>query len=306
MIAVLVITGIVVLMIIGAILFFRKKQEKMMDDLAEMLETAMNGTFSEHSFDESKRSSLENRLAQYLAASELSVKSIALEREKIKELIADISHQTKTPLSNILLYTELLEEENLSDSAKMSLAMLRQQSEKLQFLIDALVKLSRLETGVFVLHPKVQPLYAMTEKCVEDFQKRAEEKGLELVLQVPDQKVLANFDEKWSGEALSNVLDNAIKYTKEGTITVTVHSYEMFACVEVSDTGIGIKEKEHAKVFQRFYRGEEVLDENGVGIGLYLARQIMQQQGGYIRLISRPSKGTSFGLYFSKTNVSEL
>ena len=144
--------------VLAAALFFRHRQKQVMDGLSDMLEAAINGTFSETTFDESRQSSLENRLAQYLAASELSVRSIDAEREKIKELIADISHQTRTPLSNILLYTELLEEEPLGEAAQDSVKKLRQQSEKLQFLMDALVKLSRLETGVFVLHPIRQPL----------------------------------------------------------------------------------------------------------------------------------------------------
>ena len=121
--------------VLAAAFFFRHRQKQVMDGLSDMLEAAINGTFSETTFDESRQSSLENRLAQYLAASELSVRSIDVEREKIKELIADISHQTRTPLSNILLYTELLEEEPLGEAAQDSVKKLRQQSEKLQFLM---------------------------------------------------------------------------------------------------------------------------------------------------------------------------
>lgn len=106
--------------VLAAALFFRHRQKQVMDGLSDMLEAAINGTFSETTFDESRQSSLENRLAQYLAASELSVRSIDAERERIKELIADISHQTRTPLSNILLYTELLEEEPLGEVAQDS------------------------------------------------------------------------------------------------------------------------------------------------------------------------------------------
>ena len=160
--------------VLAAALFFRHRQKQVMDGLSDMLEAAINGTFSETTFDESRQSSLENRLAQYLAASELSVRSIDVEREKIKELIADISHQTRTPLSNILLYTELLEEEPLGEAAQDSVKKLRQQSEKLQFLMDALVKLSRLETGVFVLHPIRQPLTELVVHGMEGLTKDVE------------------------------------------------------------------------------------------------------------------------------------
>lgn len=121
-----------------------------------------------------------------------------------------------------------------------------------------------------------------------------------------DAPVYAYFDKKWSMEALGNILDNAIKYTNTGGITIKLCSYELFACVEVTDTGIGIGEEEHAAVFGRFYRGNAVAEKSGVGIGLYLARSIMQQQGGYIRLSSTPGEGSTFGLYFPTAIVSKL
>lgn len=297
--------------VLVAALFFRHRQKQVMDGLSDMLEAAINGTFSETTFDESRQSSLENRLAQYLAASELSVRSIDVEREKIKELIADISHQTRTPLSNILLYTELLEEEPLGEAAQDSVKKLRQQSEKLQFLMDALVKLSRLETGVFVLHPVRQPLTELVVDGMESYREKAAAKGLAIAFSgtkkaEEDAPVYAYFDKKWSMEALGNILDNAIKYTNTGGITIKLCSYELFACVEVTDTGIGIGEEEHAAVFGRFYRGNAVAEKSGVGIGLYLARFIMQQQGGYIRLSSVPGAGSTFGLYFPTAIVSKL
>lgn len=293
--------------VLAAALFFRHRQKQVMDGLSDMLEAAINGTFSKTTFDESRQSSLENRLAQYLAASELSVRSIDVEREKIKELIADISHQTRTPLSNILLYTELLEEEPLGEAAQDSVKKLRQQSEKLQFLMDALVKLSRLETGVFVLHPIRQPLTELVVDGMESYREKAAAKGLAIAFfgtkkAEEDAPVYAYFDKKWSMEALGNILDNAIKYTNTGGITIKLCSYELFACVEVTDTGIGIGEEEHAAVFGRFYRGNAVAEKSGVGIGLYLARFIMQQQGGYIRLSSTQGGRLNVWAVFSNGN----
>lgn len=241
--------------VLAAALFFRHRQKQVMDGLSDMLEAAINGTFSEITFDESRQSSLENRLAQYLAASELSVRSIDAEREKIKELIADISHQTRTPLSNILLYTELLEEEPLGEAAQDSVKKLRQQSEKLQFLMDALVKLSRLETGVFVLHPIRQPLTELVVDGMESYREKAAAKGLAIAFSgtkkaEKDAPVYAYFDKKWSMEALGNILDNAIKYTNTGGITIKLCSYELFACVEVT-----IRESASVRRSMRRYLG---------------------------------------------------
>lgn len=176
--------------------YFFYQQKKMMDGLTHMLETAIDGTFCEQSFDESRQSALENQLAQYLKASELSVRNIASEREKIKELIADISHQTRTPLSNILLYTELLEEE-IPSGNQDSLQKLHQQTEKLQFLIDGLVKLSRLETGIIVLHPTVGRLDDMVVTVGKIYRDKVRQKGLRLVVDSWDETepCLAAFDE---------------------------------------------------------------------------------------------------------------
>ncbi len=132
----------------------------------------------------------------------------------------------------------------------------------------------------------------------EQYAARAQEKGLYLhVFSKEAQGITACFDHKWTLEALGNLIDNAIKYTQTGGVTVRVKAYELFVSIEVEDTGIGIAEEEHAKVFGRFYRSMSVADEQGVGIGRYLAREILRQQSGYIQLASEVGKGTVFFLY---------
>ena len=121
-----------------------------------------------------------------------------------------------------------------------------------------------------------------------------------------DELLLARMDSRLIVQMVINLVDNAIKYTNTGGITIKLCSYELFACVEVTDTGIGIGEEEHAAVFGRFYRGNAVAEKSGGGSGLYLARSIMQQQGGYIRLSSTPGEGSTFGLYFPTAIVSKL
>ena len=261
-----------------------------------MIQSAIDGTFRADNFDESLLASVENRLAEYIAASEIQAKKAAAEQEKTKTLIADISHQTKTPLANILLYAELLKEEGAGDGG--TIEMLEGQVKKLDFLIQSLVKLSRLETGILVLHPKKNGVSSLLEEAQKQYAARAQEKGLYLrVLSEEAQGVTACFAPKWTLEALGNLIDNAVKYTQTGGVTVRVKSYELFVGIEVADTGIGIAEEEHAKVFGRFYRSTAVSDKQGVGIGLYLAREILRQQSGYIRLASEKGKGAVFSMY---------
>lgn len=295
----IVITVASILIAVGTVIYARRRQARVMEGLGEMLEQAMNGTFIESAFDETRRSALENRLAQYLAASELSVRNIAGEKNKIKTLIADISHQTKTPIANILLYTEMLQEKNLEQEEAEYVDSLHQQAEKLQFLIASLVKLSRLETGIISLKPEIGDISEAVEQAVDQYREKVTEKGLKLVENYV--KADAVFDCKWSVETLCNLLDNAVKYTDSGEITVGVKPYELFVCVKIADTGIGIPEEEQAKVFSRFYRSVKTASQEGVGIGLYLSREILAEEGGYLKLMSKPGTGSVFSAYFPRS-----
>lgn len=275
------------------------KLKKTMNTLGQMLEHAIAGTFTEHTFDESLLSALEGRLNKYLTASVISARNLTTEKEKIKELLADISHQTKTPLSNILLYAQLLEEQNLPEESEACVAALHGQAEKLNFLIAALVKLSRLETGIFTLHATSNAIAPMLRDAGEQFMSAAAQKGIELTLATTD--ACAVYDYKWTVEALCNLIDNAIKYTPYGgRIHISVIEYDLFCRIDVTDTGIGIAEEEHAKIFTRFYRSRSVSDQEGVGIGLYLTRQILTGQGGYMKVSSAFGHGSTFSMFLPR------
>ena len=287
-------------LVITALLIFinHLRTKKTIDTIENMLNEAAKGNFSEKSFDETRLSSLETRFAHYLSASVVSARNVELEKDKIKSLIADISHQTKTPIANLLLYSELLLEDdtdNLSVQMRENIVQLHAQSEKLQFLIASLVKLSRLENGILQLSPQEEALKSML--TLAEFKARA--KGLELILHDTDEK--AYFDSKWTLEAICNILDNALKYTNEGTISLSVTAYEMFVRIDIKDSGIGIKEEELPKIFSRFYRSEDTKNMEGVGIGLYLSRQILSEEGGYIKVSSVYGQGSTFSVFLPKS-----
>lgn len=286
------------LMMVITLLWNRTKIRRTMEAIENMLDSAMNGTFSESSFDESKLSALETRFAHYLSSSETSSQNMAQEKDRIKSLIADISHQTKTPIANLMLYSELLLEDELPESARANVEAVYHQSEKLCFLIDSLVKLSRLDNGIIALSPQHTALQPMLQNISKQYSEKAEEKGL--LLQVHNTDIFALFDPKWTSEALANIVDNAIKYTERGTITVSTESYEMFVRIDISDTGTGIPEEEQPKIFTRFYRSKNVQEEEGVGIGLFLAREIISAEGGYIKVSSTLTKGSTFSVFLPK------
>ncbi len=256
-----------ILTAVVAILWDRRQLRRTLQGLDRMLDEAIRGSFAEERFDESRLSAVETKLAHYLSASAASAQSMAEEKGKIKTLIGDISHQTKTPIANVLLYAQLLEEQELSPEGRACASSLEEQAKKLQSLIEALVKTSRLETGVLALRPVPGPLEPMLEEAAAQFAPTAAEKGVSLTLRSTD--AAAVFDAKWTGEAVCNLLDNAVKYTPAGGgVTVEVISYEMFCRIDVADTGPGIPEAEQARIFQRFYRSAAVSQEPGVGVGL--------------------------------------
>ncbi|MGM9638099.1 MAG: sensor histidine kinase [Butyricicoccaceae bacterium] len=280
----------------GIILYDRRRTRRILESMDRMLDMAMEGDFTEDSFDETVLSALESKLVRYLAASAVSARNVRTEKDKLKALIGDISHQTRTPVANILLYTQLLAEQ---PENRVCLAALEGQTKKLQSLIDALVKTSRLETGAITLHPVRRDLQPVIDTALAQIAPKAAAKGIRLRQEPADADAV--YDPKWTEEALYNLLDNAVKYTSAGgTVGVTVTAYPLFAAIHVSDTGPGIAEEEQPMVFQRFYRGREHAEEEGVGIGLYLVRQIAEEQGGYVKVSSRKGAGSRFSLYLPR------
>ena len=267
--------------------------------LNAMLDRAIAGGFSEERFDETELSALEGRLARFLRGSAAARRTVETEQAAVKTLIADISHQTRTPIANLLLYASLLSESELDPRQREQVNALSAQAEKLSFLIKALVKASRLEAGIVAPAPAVNPVGPLLENAVEQEGPAALAKQITLTAEPFDGS--AAFDPRWTGEALGNVVNNAVKYTPPGgRVSVSAQLLDSFCRIDVADTGPGVPESEQAAVFNRFYRGGATRVSEGLGLGLYLAREILARQGGYIRLSSRPGEGCVFSLYLPR------
>ena len=297
-----ILPALAVLALLAAViiaLWTHLRARRMLDTLDRMLDDAVRGDFQESLYDESRLSALETRMAHYLSSSAVSARNLAAEKDIIKTLIGDISHQTKTPIANLLLYAQLLLEQDLPPESRACVSALERQAEKLQFLIDALVKTSRLETGVLAMAPKSHPIQRLLDGAASQAAPKAEARGIALTVEPAD--LTARFDPKWTSEALYNLVDNAVKYTPAGgSVTLRAIGYELFCRIDVTDTGTGIPEAEQARIFQRFYRSPASSEEEGVGIGLYLARQIAAGQGGYLKVTSRPGEGSTFALFLPR------
>lgn len=238
----------------GVIIYCTRREKKFAGSMEDMLEDAVSGRFQEKHLDESRMSVIENNMWRYLCDHERKVSRMTKEREQMQEQISDISHQAVIPISNIMLYSQLLEEwteaQNPEDrqNIREALTAIGEQAETLDFLIESLVKLSRLETGIIRVHARRQPLQTVLEAVRNQFQAIAARKEIRF---------------------------------------------------EADDTD------EQAKVFLRFYRSETVSDSPGVGIGLYLAREVMRAQNGYIKLTSKTGEGSTFSMFFMKEEMSQ-
>ncbi len=220
------------------------------------------------------------------------------EKERVKGLISDISHQTRTPVANIKLYLELLGDEKLSQSGQEFLGKIQGQMEKIDFLMQSMVKMSRIETGILQIRKEDKNLYETIRHAVASVVPEAVQKEIALYVDC-EEEMFIRHDSKWTEEAVYNVLDNALKYTEPGgKIHIQAERQELFVKLSISDTGKGIAPERQAEIFTRFYREPEVHDKPGVGIGLYLARTIMELQKGYIEVQSEVGRGASFRLYF--------
>lgn len=294
----LILAGVITAGALGFAFYNSRKNKRILDNVEKMLDEAIKGEFRAEHFSEDRDSRIESTLADYLQSSALSAENVRKDRDKIKTLIADISHQTKTPIANLLLHSELLQETQMSDDQRESLDAIGNEAEKLRFLIDALVKLSRLENGILTVEAGTDDVGRLIKETDLALRKKAEAKGLSF--SSTDESMTASFDFKWTLEALSNIVDNAIKYTEKGGISISLMSTEMFACISVKDTGIGIAEEDIPKIFSRFGRLQSSRDKEGVGIGLYLAREIISKEGGYIKVKSKPGVGSEFLVYLKK------
>lgn len=227
------------------------------------------------------------------------------EKEQVKSLISNMSHQLKTPLAGLMMYREMLEDEGLDVSTRRRfLEKMKGQSEKIDWILQSLFKMVNLEQGAVVFEAEALPVRDTILDAVTASLDKADRRRIEIMTEPFEDRILWH-NRKWTAEVLVNLLENAVKYTEPGgRITISVRPMEMYTEIAVSDTGRGIRQEELTEIFKRFYRSRDVENIEGSGIGLYLSRLILEHEKGYITAASVPGEGSTFSVFLQNCQNS--
>lgn len=285
----MVVLFLLCLLLACAALIYRKREKRLKISILQMLEEASSGLFQEKRFDETSVSEVENRMWNYLENRQTAMERIERDRQRMQSQISDIAHQAVLPVSNIVLYTQLLEE-NLSNGftgtkineienvqltkAEVSeinseITAIRDEIGTLDFLIQSLVKLSRMENGIINLNAEKQQIKPMLDLVKQQFAIKAKNKGIDFLIE--DTEEMAVFDRKWTLEAVANIVDNAVKYTQEGgRISIHTEVLPSLVRIDITDTGIGIREEEQGAVFHVSTGQQRCLTVGESGLGYIL------------------------------------
>ena len=272
-----ILIGILVILI-GILLYKYIVLRCEMRELSDYIDKALDGNLEITEFDEKELSKIKSKLIKFLYASQVKEAKIKTEKSKTKDLIADISHQTKTPITNLSLYISLLED----DPKDEYLEIIKYELNKLEFLIKNLVKSSRLEPYIITLQKHQANLKDIVEDVLREFKVILDEKCISINLKNED--LIFNLDEKWLKEAIHNLVDNAIKYSPNGSaINISVYKSYLNYNLDIENECKDISEETLPKIFERFYRGANSVSKDGLGLGLFIAREIIEKHGGNIK-----------------------
>lgn len=227
------------------------------------------------------------------------------EKEFLKNIISDISHQLKTPLSSIIMLNELMiSKDDMDEETKMKfLNKTSEQLTRMEWLIINLLKIARVEAGAINYKMKNQPLIITINKAFSPLKEKAKAKKQNVIIE-EKRDVYLNHDSDWMTEAIGNIIKNAIEHTEEyGTISIEIKESPLLVSIIIKDNGNGIKKEELPHIFERFYKGKHEVKPISIGIGLTLSKSIIESNGGSISVKSIEGEGTEFAITFLKSIV---
>lgn len=277
---------------------------RVLDEVNQCIQSMINGApewkFSEQ--EESLLGKFQSQIVKLYQILEGAREREEKQHEQLSSLVADLVHQVNTPLTNIQMYSGFLMQDDLEKEEKEELcAVIGAQVEKLGWFAEGFTKTVRLEEDIRKLKPESRPVIDVVLGAIDQISLKAKMNGNEIQMS-GDQEAGAVYDRRWTEEALFNILDNAVKYGEQGMpVRIMVTAYELFVRIDIMNYGKVIPSEEYPKIFMRYYRGGNAsFVKEGIGLGLYLAREIVTDQGGYIKVGSAKGMGNVFSVFLKK------
>lgn len=235
-----------------------------------------------------------NRVQEVL---EKQAKQAEEEKEQVKSLVSNLSHELKTPLANLSIYTEILNEKEQEEQKRQTVQKIKKQVDKLDWLIGSLTKMVKLEQNIMVFSVEGNFIGETIRDAIDTIYEKMERKKIVFYCE-PYQDCILYHNKKWTAEVFVNILENAVKYTEiGGRIRIKVCPYEIYTEIQFIDNGCGIQEEEIPQIVKRFYRSKEVEQIEGSGIGLYLSSLILEKEKGYLVIKSSYGEGSCFSVF---------
>ena len=258
------------------------------------MNSVLNGNYSLdiRSYEEGRLSILKNDIYKITVKLKEQTDMAINEKNNLEMILSDISHQIKTPLTSMYVINDLLKSDKLSKKEKIEfLNKNESQLERIEWLVTSLLKLSRLDNGFVKLKKEKVEVAKLIDNCLNPLLIPIELKNQNVVKQIDNFEIDIDFN--WFSEAIINILKNAHEHTNAyGTIKVEANDNSMYSSIIISDNGTGISKQDLPHIFERFYKGDN--QKESIGIGLNMAKKIIDLSGGEINVLSTPSVGTTF------------
>lgn len=276
------------------IILYKKSQDRKINEISNYMNSVLNGNYSLdiRSYEEGRLSILKNDIYKITVKLKEQTDMAINEKNNLEMILSDISHQIKTPLTSMYVINDLLKNDKLSKKEKIEfLNKNESQLERIEWLVTSLLKLSRLDNGFVKLKKEKVEVAKLIDNCLNPLLIPIELKNQNVVKQIDNFEIDIDFN--WFSEAIINILKNAHEHTNAfGTIKVEASDNSMYSSIIISDNGTGISKQDLPYIFERFYKGAN--QKESIGIGLNMAKKIIDLSGGEINVLSTPSVGTTF------------
>jgi signal transduction histidine kinase len=298
-----IVTSIFVILVILLAFIYRYYQYRQINKIIEYIREINKKNYELQIKDNSEDSFSNLRNELYKITLMLREQTENSEKDKLRlaDSLSDISHQIKTPLTSIsIMLDELKENPNMDEVTKNKFIFeISRQVDHISFLIIVLLKLSKLDAGAIEFNNEKYFLDNLVKESINALEIPIEVKNINIVEKLVKTEITGDY--KWTLEAVTNILKNCIEHTSEGkNIYITINDKNIFTELIIQDEGEGISEKDLKHIFERFYKGQNS-DDNSFGIGLALAKSILERQNASITCISKVNEGTIFKIRWIKT-----